>query len=279
MKLYHFKTKDGQRYVNVEFSREDRDYNGTFKALDTMDVPRLFPGYDNVRVTELYPGMPILTRYHQVKDWDIFQPSTYKYDNLYLSRSVEQRGTYTTDSVTAYHVGGMATFQKKELYEVPNTPCEVRTVTRRLAGSTSVVTQPAHYTGEGKFVLLNDIAILEMNIPTLKEILFFYGTTPKFVDGTVVGSISAGLDLEPGLGIEHMVIVSPLVKTPPEKAYFTGSSSGSGTLRLLKDLGEYSYKMHFGTDVITMTFLRGWLYEGQVLPGDSGGPVFTLAGQ
>jgi hypothetical protein len=275
MRLYNVRTESGDVYLNEEFADKDKDYTHTFHADDELHPHPLYPGYKKVLSTLIIPGVPIKAKFIRVKEWDIFQPAGYKFDNAYTFPPAEVRGTLGLRSASAWHIVQMGVFNRKEskteIYETPNTPMQVYTYYNTTLGVTSITNEPARYAGNARFILGYDFATFGDDLKLKTDVLAFVNDEPKTVNATIYGMASGSFG--------DKSIFTPLQSPPPEKALFTGSTTGTSVMEYMERLKDYTYMAQFGKSAYAVTFRNGWLYHGVVKPGDSGGPLFRIVAQ
>ncbi len=300
MRLREVVTADGEIWVDENYADKYRHYTHTFVPDDTFNVKRLYHGYSKVPYHVVVPGVPVFARFTNVSRWSLFQPETYKLDDVYRYNSVEVRGTLGLESATAYHVSQVGVFYKRSeenedeilRYETPNTPCVVKRRGNVEIGISQATNEPARFLGEDTFLLTTDIATFGNKLNVETDVLAFINDEPKIVRARVYGLVSAWFPgkiiVAPITGFVNPstfftltenkfldYILEPVVE-PPETAMITGSTSGTITVRFEKEITYYKYALPFGKRHIYLAFRRGWMYHGFVDAGDSGGPLFHI---
>jgi hypothetical protein len=288
MKLHEVVTADGEIWIDENYADKYRRYTHTFIPNDELKVPPLYEGFSRVPASLTVPGVPIFVRFIEVARWGLFQPETYKLDNVYRYKSAELRGTLGLESASAYHVVQVGVFHTNEFYETPNTPCLVKRRDGVEIGVSLPTNEPARFLGKDTFFLTSDVSAFGDKLNSETNVLAFINGEPKIVHGRVYGFVSASF--------LNNVIIAPLVSSinpsfiaslfeepfaesipePPETAMITGSSSGTISVRFEKQVAYYKFLMSFGKHEYFLMFKYGWIYRGVTKPGDSGGPLFRI---
>ncbi len=266
MKLVEFITTDGEVWVEESHVDKVKGYNHTFKAVDDTTPFPLYGGYKHVSSSLTIPGVPIVAHFQKVDDWSVYQPSTYTMSNASDYTPVEVRGTLGLGSASAYHVVEVGVFKGDSQYETPNTPCVVKKLDGSPLGTTLVTNEPARYLGSDTFYLTGDISFFGNDAKVNTDVLMFVNGVPKVVQAQVLGIASATY--------QDSSVFTPLSLDPPDTAFFTGSTSGTLTLRFVRELQHVKYGLTFGSKQLFLVFRRGWIFNSALKPGDSGGPLF-----